>query len=108
MLNNGNRFLYGDGGEFLQYVLEACPKVDECKELLVETCIALRHLDFPVLVVLEIHEKLCRLKKFDVRKKYIGRGQFRVLERGADLPVSLAVRWEIAKTVKHFGESNNV
>ena len=56
------------------------------RTLLVELAIGLRELDLPVLVLQAIHEALCAL----------------TLCKAKDMATTLALRWNIAKAVKHF------
>ena len=80
-------------------ILEVVLVIDrhKCRKSLLELCFGLYAADFPVLVVLEIHEALCSIRGLH--------------ELDGDKSRSLRLReghlkenvsWEIAKKVKHF------
>ena len=70
----------------------------KCRNLLVELCIGLHAVDFPVLVVLEIDDALCASTALHEAK--IGEEEeWQLLDEEGHLRES--VSWEIAKKVKH-------
>ena len=89
--------------ENLPFIVEACPKVDECRLLLTELCIGLHRCDFPVLILLQIHQSLCQVLDLDCKKVHVGDHKFRII--GYELPLSMNICWQIAKKIKHFKNS---
>ena len=69
----------------------------KCRNWLVELCIGLFAADFPVLVVLEIHDVLCAISC--LHEAHLGpKKEWRLLDKGH---LKETVSWEIAKKVKH-------
>ena len=69
----------------------------KCRNLLGELCIGLYAADFPVLVVLEIHDVLCAIS--GLHEAHLGpKKEWRLLDKGH---LKETVSWEIAKKVKH-------
>ena len=69
----------------------------KCRSSLVEMCVGLCAADFPVLVVLEIHEALCKL--YGLHEVELRDEKER---RSLEGHLKESVSWEIAKKVKHF------
>ena len=70
----------------------------KCRSTLVDLCIALYAADFPVLVVLEIHDTLCAISC--LHEAHLGqKKQWRMLDEGH---LKESVSWQIAKKVKHY------
>ena len=70
----------------------------KCRKLLVELCIGMQAADFPVLVVLEIHNALCALRGLHEAKLGL-KSDWQLLPQGHLKDI---VSWEIAKKAKHF------
>ena len=72
----------------------------KCRKLLVELCIGMKAADFPVLVVLEIHNSLCTLHGLHLHEAKLGKDKdWKFLPEGHLKDI---VSWEIAKKAKHF------
>ena len=70
----------------------------KCRHSLIELCIGLHAADFPVFVILEIHNALCTLCALHEAK--LGQiKEWRALPEGH---LKEIVSWDIAKVVKHF------
>ena len=70
----------------------------KCRKSLAELCIGLYAADFPVLVVLEIHNALCAV--CGIHEAQLGqKKKWRVLDEGH---LKRSIAWEIAKKVKHY------
>ena len=69
-----------------------------CRNSLVELCVGMRTAEFPVLVVLEIHNCLCKLHGLHEAEL----GEQKEWQALADGHLKDSVSWEIAKKVKHY------
>ena len=70
----------------------------KCRRLLVDLSTGLYSADFPVLVVLEIHDALCSINGLHVAD-FRKHKEWRSLREGH---LKESVSWEIAKKVKHY------
>ena len=81
--------------------VEVVVAIDEhrCRNLLLELCIGMFAADFPVLVVLKIHDALCNVCSLHEAEMGEVVPEWQLLSEGH---VKGSVAWEIAKAVKHF------
>ena len=81
--------------EYVPYIVDVC----DCRKSLIDLCIGLRSLDWPVLIMMEIHQALCQSKQLHQQDRRKKKNRYRVSEKNH---VKNNIAWEIAKLVKHF------